>query len=603
MKDDEKLKSVHFLLPAVWLLLLSAAPAWSDEVTNRARPPFLEVVAANFSAWDTNQDQILSKEELDAAIENPANKGPAAAALAALRRASSVSNFQPLTLDTIRKLADDEDLKLWAVYRQSLARINRVTHHEVFASELPRLSTIHQGRMGNCFTLAPLGAMVYRDPHEVASWFEVQSNGTVLVKMAGGAVLVPPPTDAELAFASANTQDGVWINLYEKAIGQARNERKPPGKRFDVALDAIAKGGTEEPIMSYITGHKVGVYSLSFDSNPETAMSKLAQMRLKMAFATSNRLLMVCATVKPSAPGLSPRHAYAVLDYDASSDTVKLWNPHGNDFKPKGPPGLTNGYPTTNGIFTMPLADLTRQFIHVVIERPELTRLKWTDQWELMAQAGRFTEAATDLAEIINADESQDWKLYLLTPLLIQSGRLADYTNHCKSMLEQFEKTTNPSIAERTAKSCLLLPAAVTTNDLARVANLAARAVNLSDKGAWVHWRLMTRGLAEYRSGRCHDALQTEALAQKAAVNERELNTPACEADTYFISAMAHAKLSQRDRARADLEHALQIVQTKLPKLDNGDLGQRWFDTLMSNIIMREAHETVEGASAVEQKP
>src|ERR1035438_5500688 len=113
-----------------------------------------------------------------------------------------------------------------------------------------------------------------------------------------------------------------------------------------------------------------------------------------------------------------------------------------------------------------------------------------SDLWELMAQAGRFTEAATDLTEIINADESQDWKLYLLTPLLIQSGRLADYTNHCKSMLEQFEKTTNPSIAERTAKSCLLLPAAVTTNDLARAANLAARAVSLSDKGAWVHWRL-----------------------------------------------------------------------------------------------------------------
>jgi hypothetical protein len=41
-------------------------------------------------------------------------------------------------------------------------------------------------------------------------------------------------------------------------------------------------------------------------------------------------------------------------------------------------------------------------------------------------------------------------------------------------------------------------------------------------------------------------------------------------------------------------------VQTKLPKLDNGDLGQRWFDTLMADIIMRETRETVEGATAVE---
>jgi tetratricopeptide (TPR) repeat protein len=254
----------------------------------------------------------------------------------------------------------------------------------------------------------------------------------------------------------------------------------------------------------------------------------------------------------------------------------------------------------TNGIFNMPLTDWTKQFFHVAIERPELTRLKWTDQWELMAQAGRFAEAASDLAEVINADESQDWKLYLLTPLLIQSGRLADYTNHCKSMLEQFEKTTNPSIAERTAKSCLLLSQAVSTNDLARATKLAAHAVSLSKEGDWMHWRLMTRGLAEYRSGRYNDALKTEALAQKAAVNARELNAPACEADTCFVSAMAHAKLNQKDRAHADLERALQIVQTKLPKLDNGDLGQRWFDTLMADIIMRETRETVEGATAVE---
>jgi tetratricopeptide (TPR) repeat protein len=554
-------------------------------------------VAANFATWDANHDQTLSTEELDAAIEDPANKGPAAAALAALRRAGSITNVQPLTLDHIRKLADDKDLKLWAIYRQSLARINRVTHHEVFVSGLPRLSTIHQGRMGNCFTLAPLGAMVYRDPHEVASWFEVQSNGNVLVKMAGGPVSVPPPTDAELAFAAANTQDGTWINLYEKAIGQARNERKPPGKRFDVALDAIAKGGTEEPIMSYITGHKVGVYALGFDSSPETAASKLAQMRQRLAFATSNRLLMVCATVKPSVPGLSPRHAYALLNYDALSDTVKLWNPHGNDFKPKGPPGLTNGYPMTNGIFNMPLTDWTKQFFHVAIERPELTPLKWTDQWELIAQAGRFAEAASDLAEVIDLNESQNWKLYLLTPLLIQSGRIADYTNHCKSMLDRFENTTDPSVAERTAKSCLLLPQAVGTNDLARATKLAAHAVSLSKEGDWMHWRLMTRGLAEYRSGRYDDALQTEALAQKAAAHARELNAPACEADTYFVSAMAHAKLKQKRQAHADLERALNIVQTKLPKLDNGDLGQRWFDTLMADIILREARETVEGVS------
>lgn len=583
----------YFIAAAMGLLLLVTARG--AEAAHQSTNTFLEVVQANFPAWDTNHDQILSTEELDMAFEDPANKGPAAAALAALRHASLATNAPALTLANISKLATNENSNLLKFYNQSLGRIKRVTHRELFVSGLPQLSTIHQGRMGNCFCLAPLGAMVYRDPHEVASWFEVQSNGNVLVKMAEGPISVPPPTDAELAFASGNTQDGVWVNLYEKAIGEARNERKPPGKRFEVALDAVAKGGNEVPIMSYITGHKVSVMGLRWANTTDVSAAKMTQLREKLAYASSNRLIMVGATLKPSTPNLSPHHAYALLDYDAASDAVKLWNPHGNNFKPKGPAGLTNGYPTTNGILTMPLADLVNQFHHVAIEQPETTPLKWPDQWELMAEAGHFDEAASDLKAIIESDDTEDWKLYLLTPLLIECGRLTEYTNHCKAMLNQYEKTDNPSIAERTAKSCLLLPAVMSPDDLARATNLAARAVELSQKGNWTHWRLMTRGLAEYRSGRYNDAIKSEALAQKALANppddRRDLNGPACEADTYSITAMAQEKLNEKHLADSNLKQALKIVQTELPKLNGGDLGQGWFDVLMANIILREATE------------
>ncbi len=299
---------------------------------------------------------------------------------------------------------------------------------------------------------------------------------------------------------------------------------------------------------------------------------------------------MVCATVKPSTPGLTPEHAYAVLNYDSESDAITLWNPHGNNFKPKGPAGLTNGYPTTNGVFTMALSDLTSQFNRVVFELPETTPLKWPDQWELLAEAGHFSEAATDLTEVIDSDESQAGNLYVFTPLLIQSGRLTDYPNHCKSILDQYEKTRSPPIAEQMAKSCLLLPSAVSPDDLVRATNLAARAVDMSAKGDRMHWRLMTRGLAEYRAGRYDDALKTEAFPQKPWPRMlRNHDGSACEADAYFISAMAHEKLKEKIRAHGDLKRGLKIVQDKLPGLDSGDLGAGWFDTLMANIIMREA--------------
>ena len=38
-------------------------------------------------------------------------------------------------------------------------------------------------------------------------------------------------------------------------------------------------------------------------------------------------------------PGVDPIHAYAVLCYDQNADTIHLWNPHVNTFKPKGQPG------------------------------------------------------------------------------------------------------------------------------------------------------------------------------------------------------------------------------------------------------------------------
>jgi hypothetical protein len=63
-----------------------------------------------------------------------------------------------------------------------------------------------------------------------------------------------------------------------------------------------------------------------------------------------------------------PAHAHAVVGYDSATRKVRLWNPHGNKFTPKGPAGLANGYPTEDGFFTMPLADFVVTFRSVYAE-------------------------------------------------------------------------------------------------------------------------------------------------------------------------------------------------------------------------------------------
>jgi hypothetical protein len=378
----------HFLPALLWLVLV-AAPSWDVRAQSKPDDGFMRTVTAKFILWDTDYDQTLSAEELDAAVQDPGNTGQAAAALAALKRASSSTNYTlpPLTLANIRLLANSSPRStqpnLLGMYRDCLRRVGGVSHRHIittgqlFATGLPRLDAIHQGRMGDCFCLAPLGAMIHRDPREVAALFEVEADGRVLVQFGGGGVSVAAPTDAEFALAmlAANTRDNLWVNLYEKAISEARNYANSAEKRSDLALDAIAKGGNEGKIMSYLTGHKVSRFSFKFVNDPgatgEVREIKMAELRQKLADAAAQRALMVCGTQATMTPGLTPYHAYALMDYHARTDKVDLWNPHGNDFTPKGLPGLVNGYVTWGGLFSVPVTEFVQQFSGVFFEETQ----------------------------------------------------------------------------------------------------------------------------------------------------------------------------------------------------------------------------------------
>jgi len=212
---------------------------------------------------------------------------------------------------------------------------------------------------------------------------------------------------------------------------------------------------------------------------------------------------------------------------------------------------------------------------------------------EARAETGRWQEAAADLTQVIKANPSDHMNWWLLMPLLIQSGKIADYKTQCKAMLDRFGQTSNPMIAERVAKSCLLLPSAVSPANLKRVGNAAETALSLGTGSQWHHWFQCTKGLADYRQGRFASALEAMALAQKESAQADDVARDRCEAETYFVSAMAHQQLKQPDEARAALALGLSIAQTKFPALDSGNLGGLWYDTVTAYILMREAQGLV----------
>jgi hypothetical protein len=334
---------------------------------------FVASVQKNFAHWDLNHDGTLSPNELDAAVADPEMTNESAAAAAALKRASRLTKnpLPPLTPENIATLNEQSRPDLSRMFRDGLKRIASATNRSLFADGVPKLDTIHQGKLGNCFCLAPLGAMVGRDPGQVAGMFSLQGNGHYLVRFGRKSVDVTPPTDAEIAMTSSNEEGGIWVNLYEKALGVARNEDRPPDKRVDLPIDA-ERGGSAGTMLAYITGHEITRFSFQFAKEPPSATNdftaELTDLRKQLTEAVQAHRLMTCGTIKPTTPGLTPNHAYAVLGYDAASDSVRLWNPHGQDFQPKGAPGPETGYATTNGAFQIPLEQFVRQFSGMAFE-------------------------------------------------------------------------------------------------------------------------------------------------------------------------------------------------------------------------------------------
>jgi hypothetical protein len=339
---------------------------------------FLAAVQKNFARWDLNHNGILSSNELDSAVADSHTTGPDAAAVAALKRASRTAKtpLPAFSITNIAAITASRQPDLSQFYLEGVKRLAGMTNRTLFASGLPRLETIHQGRLGNCFSLAPLGAMVYRDPAQVAAMFTVETNGDFSVRLGRRTVEVAPPTDAEIAMSSSNEHDGIWVNVYEKALGTARNDDRPENERLDSPLDALARGGSAGTMLAYITGHDMKRFSFKFAKLPASATNDVAgrldELREKLRAATAGKILMTCGTIKPTTPELTPNHAYAVLGYDAASDKVMLWNPHGQDFAPHGAEGPENGYVTKHGVFEIPLSEFVKQFSGMAFEVPDV---------------------------------------------------------------------------------------------------------------------------------------------------------------------------------------------------------------------------------------
>lgn len=364
-------------------LLLALAASATLAAEPSPQDAFLAEAAAHFPEWDADRNGELSVAEIDRLVVDPKITGAQAAAVGALKRAMRGSRtaaaVQEVTLARITALAQAVPQKdqpnLPAMFAFGLKRI-ALANRTLFggkADALPRLTTIHQGKLGNCFCLAPLGALVNGRPQVVARMFKPQPDGSYDVALGKQTVRIAPPTDSELAFIASNEQQGLWVNLYEKAVAQVRNDMRPEAERSAAAIEALARGGSAGTMLAFITGHEITRFTCKWAKDAKTSAgerdAKLGELRALLAAAVREQRLMTCGTTTVSTPGLTPNHAYAVLGYDEASDRLRVWNPHGNTFTPKGAAGLEHGYAMKDGVFEIPAPDFVRQFAGLAFEQ------------------------------------------------------------------------------------------------------------------------------------------------------------------------------------------------------------------------------------------
>jgi hypothetical protein len=354
----------------VWLCVLTAQASLAQEKAAQAKLPaesLLQLVNRHFAHWDRNHDNALELVEIDRAIEDHSVRARQAAVVVCLRnRMTAKDHPSKLSREELARLLGDHDF---------IMKVEQTAHHlatidrELFLPTDPDLKTFHQGHLGDCYLLAPIAAQIHRNPKVIREMIHPEVTGGFRVDFHDGRKIeVPPLTDGELLLgARLDERHGSWLAVLEKAYGIIRRRERmmkgDEGRRAAATIPVeTLNGGDSGSIISLLTGHLARSLELKKASQPDEVHHLLADLTKK------KRLVCVGKGKEKGPPGILSNHLYAVLGYDTRERIVIIFNPWGNQFKPKGAPGMSNGYPTENGCFSVPIDEFQKIFHDVIYE-------------------------------------------------------------------------------------------------------------------------------------------------------------------------------------------------------------------------------------------
>jgi serine/threonine protein kinase len=219
-----------------------------------------------------------------------------------------------------------------------------------------------------------------------------------------------------------------------------------------------------------------------------------------------------------------------------------------------------------------------------------LSAMKRTESLELLtmrvdtlARAAHWQQAATESMALVKIQPGNSDRYHMAAPLAIAATNMATYHDLCSNIVVRFCHTTDPMVADRMAKDCLIHPAAGV--DLKAVAAMAKVAVTKGKGSAYYHYFQCCEAMAEYRLGNYSEALHW-ANGSAAA------NYPDTRAEADTIIAMSHYKLGDVKAAQQALNDCRQVMDQKLPKMGQ-DLGPNYRDWIILQAWLTEADDLI----------
>jgi serine/threonine protein kinase len=211
-----------------------------------------------------------------------------------------------------------------------------------------------------------------------------------------------------------------------------------------------------------------------------------------------------------------------------------------------------------------------------------------------LGRQGRWQEAATNAALAVEYQPAATDFYQMLAPLLAITHNQSAYEQLCQKIIANFANTTNVYVADKMAKSCLLLPHSGV--DLLVVDKLSDIAVNAGDANEAMPFFQTCKALSQFRLGHFAEAVE---WAKKPLKSSQDY----AKAHAYAVLAMAYWQLGQKNEARTMLAKGDALAPQIMPANIADDSGDKWLVWLFARISLEEAAVLIPPESTTDNNP